>query len=304
MHFTYRQLKVFEAVARHLNYTRAAEELHLTQPTVSMQVKELAEAVGLPLFEQIGKKTYLTEAGRELLMSTREIFDAWDRFTMTVDNLKGLSRGKLRVAIVTTAKYFVPRLLGEFVSRYPDIEVALEVANRDAVVERLSNNLDDLYVMGVPPPSMPLKIEPFLANPLVVIAPKAHALAGRTRVPINALATERFIQREKGSGTRLASERHFADLGMPMNIKMELGTNEAILQAVAGGLGIAVLSRHTIGRHAEEIGVTELDVAGFPIERSWYIVTPEGKKLSVIAKAFHDYLLQVREASNVSAPNA
>lgn len=294
MHVTFRQLKVFEAVARHLSFTRAAAELHLTQPTVSMQVKELSSAVGMALFEQVGKKVFLTDAGRELQSAVHEVFDAWDRFEMTAANLKGMQRGKLRVAIVTTAKYFIPRLLGEFSLAHPDVEVALEVANRDAVIERLNANLDDIYVMGVPPPGAPLTIEPFLENPLVVIAPASHPLAGKKRIALQRLAQERFIQREKGSGTRLAAERFFDERGVPLNIKMDLGTNEAIMQGVAGGLGLAVLSTHAIGNHPDEAGVVVLDVQGFPLKRSWYIVTPQGKKLSVVAKAFHDYLLEAR----------
>jgi len=296
IHATFRQLRVFEAVARHLNFTRAAEELHLTQPTVSMQIKELTSAVGMPLFEQVGKKTFLTQAGLELQTSVREVFDAWERFEMTVDNLRGLSRGRLRVAIVSTAKYFVPRLLGEFSRKYPEVEVALEVANRDRVIERLKANLDDIYVMGVPPASMALNIEPFMENPLVVIAPAGHALADKRRVSLKRVATERFIQREQGSGTRLAAERFFEERDVVLNIKMDLGTNEAIVQGVAGGLGLAVLSNHALGSRAVEAGVVVLDVQGFPLKRSWYIVTPEGKKLSVVAKAFHDFLLDTRTA--------
>jgi LysR family transcriptional regulator, low CO2-responsive transcriptional regulator len=294
MHATFRQLKVFEAVARHLSFTRAAAELHLTQPTVSMQVKELSEQVGMPLFELVGKKVFLTDAGRELQSSVREVFDAWDRFEMTVANLKGMQRGKLRVAIVTTAKYFIPRLLGEFSLAHPDVEVALEVANRDAVIERLAANLDDIYIMGVPPPGMAITSEPFLENPLVVIAPITHPLVGKKRIPLNKLADQRFIQREKGSGTRLAAERFFEEQGVPLTIKMDLGTNEAIMQGVAGGLGLAVLSTHAIGNHPDEAGVAVLDVQGFPLKRSWYIVEPQGKKLSVVATAFHDYLLASR----------
>jgi len=296
IHSTFRQLRVYEAVARHLNFTRAAEELHLTQPTVSMQIKELTSAVGMPLFEQVGKKTFLTQAGLELQTSVREVFDAWERFEMTVDNLRGLSRGRLRVAIVSTAKYFVPRLLGEFSRKYPEVEVALEEANRDRIIERLKANLDDIYIMGAPPTSMALSIEPFMENPLVVIAPAGHALAGKRRISLKRVATERFIQREQGSGTRLAAERFFEERDVVLNIKMDLGSNEAIVHGVAGGLGLAVLSNHALGSRAVEAGVVVLDVQGFPLKRSWYIVTPEGKKLSVVAKAFHDFLLDTRTA--------
>ncbi len=294
MHATFRQLKVFAAVARHLNYTRAAEELHLTQPTVSMQVKELTASIGMPLFEQIGKKTFLTDAGRELQVTVREVFEAWDRFEMAANNLQGLSKGKLSVSIVTTAKYFVPRLLGEFSRTHPDIEMAMVVANRDQVIERLQANLDDIYVMGVPPPGLQLTIEPFLENPLVVIAPLGHPLAKKRRITLPELVKARFILREKGSGTRLATERFFEERGIVLNTKMELGTNEAIVQGVAGGLGLAVLSRHALGAHPDETGVAVLDVKGFPIKRSWYIVAPQGKKLSVVGRAFHDFLLDVR----------
>lgn len=292
MHATFRQLKVFESVARHLNFTRAAEELHLTQPTVSMQIKELTSTVGMPLFEQIGKKIFLTDAGRELQMTVREVFEAWSRFEMTASNLQGLSRGKLAISIVTTAKYFVPRLLGEFSRTHPEIEVALVVANRDQIVERLQQNLDDFYVMGMPPPGMALTIEPFLENPLVAIAPVNHHLVNKRHISLEQLAKERFILREKGSGTRLATERFFEERGIAFTSRMELGTNEAIIQGVAGGLGLAVLSRHALGSHPDETGIAVLDVEGFPIKRSWTIVRPEGKRLSVVAQAFHDSLLR------------
>jgi LysR family transcriptional regulator, low CO2-responsive transcriptional regulator len=294
MHVTFRQLKVFAAVASNLSFTRAAAALHLTQPTVSMQIKELSATVGLPLFEQIGKKIYLTDAGRELNATVHEVLDAWDRFEMTAANLKGLSRGQLKVSIVTTAKYFVPRLMGEFSKAHPEVEVSLVVANRDQIIERLTQNLDDFYIMGLPPPGMALTIEPFLENPLVVIAPASHALVPKRQIALAELAEERFIQREKGSGTRLATERFFEEHGITLKSRMELGTNEAIVQGVAGGLGLAVLSRHALGTHPDETGIAVLDVANFPIRRSWTIVQPAGKKLSVVAQAFHDSLLRSR----------
>jgi LysR family transcriptional regulator, low CO2-responsive transcriptional regulator len=310
MHFTFRQLKVFAAVARHLSFTRASEELHLTQPTVSMQIKELTSAVGMPLFEQVGRKIFLTNAGRELVLTTRELFDSWDRFEMNVANLQGLRRGKLRVSIVTTAKYFVPRLLGEFSQMYPEIEATLEVANRDQVVARLAANLDDIYIMDIPPSGMKLMIEPFLDNPLVVIAPAAHALAVRCdkksgakrgakssdprRITLKEIARERFVQREKGSGTRLAAEKFFEDRNIKLDIKLELGTNEAVMQGVSGGLGLAVVSQHAIGSRARDGEIAILNVQGFPIKRAWYIVEPEGKKLSVVAEAFRAHLLAAK----------
>jgi DNA-binding transcriptional LysR family regulator len=198
------------------------------------------------------------------------------------------------VAVVTTAKYFVPRLLGEFSLKHSGIDVALEVVNRDVVLERLAANMDDLYVMDVPPPEMNLTIEPFMENPLVIIAPQNHELAGKTKIPLKRLEKERFIQRENGSGTRLASTRFFEERGIMLNVKMELGNNEAIMQGVAGGLGLAVLSQHAVGAHPSDSSIVVLDVQDFPIKRSWYIVRPEGKRLSVVAQAFHDYLLAAR----------
>ncbi len=302
MHVTFRQLKVFEAVARHLNLTRAAEELHLTQPTVSMQVKELCNSIGMPLFEQVGRKTFLTDAGRELQTTTHELFDSWDRFEMSINNLQGLRRGKLRIAIVSTAKYFIPRLLGEFSRRYPEVEVAIEVLNRDRVIERLNANQDDLYIMGMPPvgthSGKQYTVEPFLENPLVVIAPTSHPLARQQHIPLKRLAKERFIQREKGSGTRLSAERFFEEHQIALDMKMELGTNEAVVQGVAGGLGLAVLSEHAVGNRARGEGIVVLDVQNFPVKRWWYIVEPEGKKLSVVAQAFREHLLAYKTSKN------
>lgn len=287
---TLHQLRVFEAVARHLSFTRAAGELHLSQPTVSVQVRELAAAVGLPLFEQIGRRVSLTEAGRELLTTTRALFETWDRFEMTVSDLQGLRRGALRVSAVTTATYFVPRLLGPFSEAYPGIELALEVARRDEVVERLIANRDDLYIMGVPPTDLDIHAQPVLANPLVLVAANTHPLAKARHLSLARLTDEPFLVRELGSGTRMASERYFARHGFTARVRMELGSNEAIKQAVAGGFGIAVLSLHTLAMDPARSGLALLDVEGFPIERQWYAVYPKAKPLSLVARTFLDYL--------------
>jgi DNA-binding transcriptional LysR family regulator len=290
MHVTLRQLRVFETVARRGGFTRAAEELHLAQPTVSVQVKQLADAVGLPLFEQVGKKIFLTDAGRQLYATCRQLFEVWSRFEMSLADLKGMKQGRLRLAVVTTAKYFVPRLLGPFLKCYPGIEVALEVANRDSVVERLVANDDDLYIMGVPPQNLDVEAHPFLDNPLVVLAPADHALAGEKHIEFSRLAAEPLILRERGSGTRTVVERYFADRGHTVRARMELGSNEAIKQAVAGGLGIAIMSQHALTLEPMHGQLVTLDVEGFPIERSWFVVYPRGKQFSVVARTFFDYL--------------
>ena len=289
-HSTLRQLEVFEAIARYGSFTRAAEELHLTQPTVSMQIKKLTDAVGLPLCEQVGKKMYLTDAGRALQGFTRELLDHFARFEMTLADMKGLKQGRLKIAVVTTAKYFAPRLLGPFWEQYPGIEVTLKVANREQVLERLAANEDDLYILGQPPEDIDVVAEPFLENPLVVLAPARHPLAGEHQIPLVRLAQEPFLVRELGSGTRAAIQRLFAERGLRLNVRMELGSNEAIKQAIVGGLGVSVLSRHTLTLDAPMGQLALLDVEGFPIVRHWFVVYPSGKRLSVVAGTFLDYL--------------
>lgn len=290
-HSTLRQLEVFEALARLGSFTRAAEELYLTQPTVSMQIKKLTDAVGLPLVEQVGKKIYLTDAGCALQAFTRELLDHFARFEMTLADMKGLKQGTLKVAVVTTAKYFTPRLLGPFCQQYPGIEVSLKVSNRERVLERLAGNEDDLYILGQPPEGLDVVAEPFLENPLVVLAPANHPLAGKKKIPLARLAEEPFLLREAGSGTRKALERLFAQHGLKMKVRMELGSNEAIKQAIMGGLGVSVLSRHTLPFDDATSHLTILKVEYFPIERHWYLVYPKGKQLSVVARTFHDFLL-------------
>jgi len=290
MHATLRQLQVFETVARHRSFTRAAEELFLSQPTVSMQVRQLAESVGQPLFEHQGKKIFLTDVGEELNRACREMFDAWTRFEMTAADLKGLKKGRLRIACVTTAKYFIPRLLGSFCDRHPGIEISLEVANRDAVVERLARSVDDLYIMGMPPEQFDIAVHPFLDDPLIAIAPEHHPLAGQRRISLQRFAEARVLLRERGSGTRMATERHFREHGIDLKSRMEIGSNEALKQAVAGGLGVTVMSQHALSLEPMHGQIRVLDVEGFPIMRSWYVVHAGGRKLSVVAQAFFEYL--------------
>ncbi|MFN0317708.1 MAG: LysR substrate-binding domain-containing protein [Burkholderiales bacterium] len=292
MRVTWNQLRLFEAVARNSSFTRAAEELHVVQPTVSAQVKQLAQSVGSPLFEQLGKKIYLTDAGKELYKTCRELSDVWSRFEMAVASLKGLRQGRLSVSIVTTAKYFIPRLLGTFCQHFPDVEVALHVLNRDQVVQRLADNLDDLYIMAVPPEHLPIEKHPLLGNPLVAIAPPNHELAGKKRIPLARFAAERMVLREPGSGTRIALEQLFLKRKITPRIRMELGNNEAIKWAVSGGLGVSVLSEHSLMSEPVQGKVAILDVEGFPLHGHWYIVYPEGKQLSVVARTFFDYLLE------------
>jgi DNA-binding transcriptional LysR family regulator len=291
MKVTFHQLEVFDCVARRLSFTRAAEELSLSQPTVSAQMRQLADEVGMPLFEQIGKSINLTDAGRELLVASRAVFDNWSRFEMTISDMRGLKRGLLRVACVTTAKYFVPSLLGPFCQKYPEVEIRLEIANREALVERLRRNVDDLYIMMLPPEELDIEAKPFRENPLVMMAHAGHRLAGEKGVSLKRMREERFIMREKGSGTRIRTERFFAESGFVPQVRMELASNEAIKHAVAAGLGVSVLSRHALDVDPQSDGLVVLDVDGFPLSDDWFVVYPRGRRLSAVARAFYDHVV-------------
>ena len=289
MNATFRQLHLFLALADRGSVTAAAEACHVTQPTVSMQLRELTNAVGLPLYEQIGKRLYLTAAGEALAETARTMLDEWLAFEQAIDAMKGLERGRLRVALVSTAKYFVPRLLGSFCTEHPNIEIALEVLNRDGVVARLRENRDDLYIMSMPPENLDLEQHAFLDNPLVLIAPEGHRMAGR-HLELADLSAERFILRERGSGTRLACDAHFARHAFVPAVRLELGSNEAIKQAVAGGLGLTVISRHALPARPADNQLTILNVSGFPLQSRWFTLYPRGKKLSPIAAVFLEHL--------------
>ncbi len=291
MNLTFRQLRLFLALADTGSVSAAARAMHVTQPTASMQLKEITQAVGLPVYEVIHRRVHLTEAGRELARTARAIAGEWEVLQQKFDAMRGLTRGRLKVALVSTAKYFVPRLLGTFCAQHPEIEISLEVLNRDGVVARLRDNLDDLYIMSTPPTDIDLDDTVFMPNPLVLVAQPSHPLVRRRQLPIDELDGERFILRERGSGTRMATDRHFSQLKFRPSLRLELGSNEAIKQAVAGGLGIAVLSRHALEGKAEK-DVAVLDVQGFPIDSRWHVVHPKGKQLSPIATVFREHLLQ------------
>ena len=292
MNITFRQLRLFLALADTGSVSAAAKALHVTQPTASMQLKEMAQSVGLPLYELVNRKIYLTDAGKELAAVARSVAQSWDTFEQHIDAVKGLSRGKLRVAVVSTAKYFMPRLIGSFCARHPAVDVSLEILNRDGVVQRLRNNLDDLYIMSMPPADMDLTDEVLMPNPIVVIAATTDPLARRQAVPFQELAQRRFILREKGSGTRMAADQHFRKMKFRPDVRLELGSNEAIKESVAGGLGLGVVSRHALHGHRREHGVSVIDVEDFPLPSAWHIVHPAGKRLSPLALAFKQQLLR------------
>ena len=289
MRLTFHQLRLLLAVSREGSVSRAAQRLHLTQPTLSTQLRQLAEQVGLPLFERVGRRLHLTAAGRVVLDTAARVEQELENLDETLAELRGDVVGRLRLAVVSTAETFIPRLLGDFRRERPAVEVSLVVLNRDAVIRRLADNLDDLYIMSRPPQAPPVVATPFLANPLVVIAAAEHALAGATGIPIAALAGEEFVLREPGSGTRQAAEHFFAAHGLALRPRLELGSNEAVKQAVAGGLGLSLLSAHALA-HAVDEGIAVLRVTDTPVLTQWQVVHPRGKRLTPLADAFLRFL--------------
>lgn len=255
-----------------------------------MGLKEITDSVGAPLYEVVARKVYLTQLGHELAKTARAISDEWEAFEQQVYGIKGLTQGKLRVAVVSTAKYFIPRILGAFCAKYPQIDISLEVLNRDGVVKRLEENLDDLYIMSQPPLNIEIDDEIFMPNPLLLVASKNHTFAKKNNIDLALLKNEKFIFREKGSGTRMTTDAHFKKLKFKADVRLELGNNEAIKQAVIGGLGLAVLSKYSLADRTDKDDVAILKCKEFPIKSSWHIVSPKGKKLSPIATIFKKHL--------------
>ncbi len=300
MHLTLKQLRIFEAVAEHRNYTQAAKSLFLTQPAVSMQIRQLEEEAGMALFERSGKEMRLTEAGRELLHHARLVRQQLDEARQAMEELRGLKRGRLRLTMASTANYFAPRLLAGFCRAFPGVRISLDVANRDGLIQALENNTADIVIMGKPPAHLPVEAEIFLDNPLVVIAPPDHPLAGRKRIPLSELARHTFIVRERGSGTRAAVERFLARHDVERPTGMEMNSSEAIKQAVQAGLGLGVVSLHTLEMELAMGRLTVLNVEDFPIMRHWRMVYRRDKRFSAVAQAFHDFVRD--EAGRILTP--
>jgi DNA-binding transcriptional LysR family regulator len=286
-----RQLKVFEAAARNRSFSKAAQLLHLTQPGVSMHIKELESNAGLPLFERIGKKLHVTEAGQELLARVREILRSLKDAEEALDGLKGLKRGRINLAVVSTAKYFAPRLLARFGKDFPELEIRLAVNNRDSVIEQLLANEVDLAIMGRSPQTLDAVAEPFAQNPHVIIAAPTHPLAGVRRIPIDRVARETFIVREPGSGTRLATQQFFEERRLSFRVAMEMASNETIKQAVMAGMGVSFISRHTLDLELQTGRLVVLDVSGTPVIRQWHVAHLAKKRLSPTAAAFKRFVL-------------
>ena len=289
---TLRQLRVFAAAARHKNFSRAAAELHLSQPAVSTQIKEFSNFVGLPLFERIGRKTYLTAAGNEMLHCANSITQVLKEAEDALAQLKGVTGGRLNVAVISAGDYFFPRLLAAFGEAHPGIEFNLTVHNRESLLRHLADNLTDLAVMVRPPTDMDTIAVPFAPHPYVIVAPPSHPLASQRQIPRTALNEERFVQREQGSDTWNSMREVFGRQFPRLNIVMQIHSTETIKQAVVAGFGLAFLSAHTISLDLKAGNLVVLDVQGFPAMLNWYLVHNRTKRLPPVAAAFRDFLVR------------
>lgn len=290
-HATLHQLKIFDTLAQHMSISKTANALHLTSPAVSIQIKQLSDSAGQPLLEQMGKQIYLTEAGKEVAIACRDVFDRLERLSQDLAALDKMERGRLRVSTITTAKYFVPHLLGDFIEQHSGIEPSLHVGNRQSVLERLSQNQDDLYILGQPPENLKVNALAFARNPLIAVASPQHRLVSQKSIPPAELANEPFIMRELGSGIRLATENFFRQHKIPLNMRISLDSNEAVKQTVIAKLGISFVAQSTVMNEIEQGELCVLDIQGLPIEREWYVVYPEHKILSPAAEKFRSFLI-------------
>jgi len=300
MHLTLRQLQCFSAVARNLSYTRAAEELHLTQPAVSMQIRQLEQQAGLALTEQLGKQVYLTEAGEEVHRYAKSILQQVDEMDDVLDKLKGFAGGRLRIAAISSANYFAPKLLGTFYQRFPEVNVSMDVTNQASVVKQVIDNEVDMAIMGQPPEHAHLEAVAFMDNPLIIVAAPDHKLASRKRIALKELEQEVFLTREPGSGTRGAMQRFFRQQKLKLTTGMEMGSLSGIKQGVQAGLGLGLLPKGAVEVELMLGRLVELKIKGLPIPRHWYVVMRKGKRLSVAAEQFR--LLLTNEAVDLLAP--
>lgn len=294
-HISMRQIRIFDSVARYQSHTQAAQKLHMTQPAVSMQMKQLEKNLGIILFERHGKKLSLSAEGKQLRKYSTEIIQGYNNLLDYVEKVKGHETGHLVISVATTANQFTTRILAAFSKKYPEITISLDVTNRQRILEQLENYEPDLVIMGEPPKGFGLKSERFMPNPLAIIATPDHPLKDKKKLKITDLKNEKFVVREKGSGTREAIERHFSDNGLVCDTTIEMSSNEAIKHTVAAGFGLGVVSIHTVGLELANDQLVTLNVKGFPLQRYWHLVTRDGKAMSPVAEAFRNFLLNEAE---------
>lgn len=298
-HATLHQLKIFEALSQHMSISRTAEALHLSPPAVSIQVKQLAESAGEPLLEQVGKKIYLTNAGKAVAAASRDIFERLESLTQELAGIQNLERGSLSVGLITTAKYFIPRLLGNFSDSHKDIEIALFIGNRETILSRLNQNQDDLYVLGRPPDNLKVDAIAFAPNPIIAVANPEHPLRNKKKISAETIGKERFILRELGSGIRASTLDYFRQRNATVNIRMQLDTGEAIKQTIMARLGISFMAESSVQAELDSGELIKLDVEGLPIQRQWYVVHHQ-KVISPIAQSFKDYLINEFKNNEIS----
>jgi len=295
MHLTLRQLQCFSAVAQNLSFTRAADTLHLTQPAVSMQVRQLEQQTGIALTEQLGKQIHLTEAGEEVFRYARSILQQVDEMDDVLNKMKGLAGGKLRIAAISSANYFAPKLLGVFHQRFHDVGVSMDVTRQQSVLKQVADNEVDMAIMGQPPEGMNVDAIAFMENPLIIVAPPGHRLAKQKNIALKQMEEEIFLTREPGSGTRGAMHRFFRQHKLKLTTGMEMGSLEGIKQAVQAELGVGLLPGGAVETELKLKKLVVLNIKGMPIKRHWYVVLHKGKRLSAAADAFKSLLVDEAE---------
>lgn len=293
---TIRQLQIFSVAASHLSFARAAEQLHLTHAAISLQVKQLEEVCGTLLFERIGKRVFLTEAGEVLLEHARQILQSLKDADEALLALKGVQGGRIAVAVASTAEYFAPGLLAEFCKKHADVRIRLLIDNRDTVSRLLAGNEVDLAIMGRPPATLDATARAFAPHPLVIVASADHPLSRRKNIAVEDLAGETLIVRESGSGTRSAMAEFFQERSIKPRIGMEMASNEAIKQAVVAGLGISFISQHTLGLELSAGRLSILKVEGTPVMRRWHMVRHRSKHMTPALAAFWDFVVEFAPA--------
>lgn len=290
--YTLKQLDTFLEVARELSVSRAAENLHVTQPAVSMQLRQLEDAMGVPLLEQVGRRIQLTDAGLDLQRIATGALGQLKELEDAMAERRGMKRGRIGLAVVSTAKYFVPMLLVRFRKIFPAIEVVLTIHNRENVLNLMAKNEIDLVIMGRAPEEMECVAVPFATNPMGIVSAPEHPLSRRRQAPLSILKDQEFVVRETGSGTRQAMERLFAKHRVRPRIAMELPSNETIKQAVMAGMGLSFLSLRTVRHEIASGHLVLLDIEGLPVVKNWYVTHLASKRLSPGASAFKSFLIE------------
>ena len=289
---TLRQIKIFLSASKQMSFTRAAEELHISAPAISMQIKEMEEDMGVTLFVRDNKKIALTTAGEYFLVYARRVSSTLIEANNMMERLRGTEVKALKIGLVSTAKYFLPQMLVEFKKDYPNLQIKIEVRNRQQLIELLRDGELDIAIMGQPPKEIDTRIEAFASHPHGFVASTQHSLAGKINVPPEALNSFEIISREPGSGTRALMEKYFSEHNISPIISMEMSSNETIKQAIIAGLGISFLSLHTIGNELDNQQLTILDVQDTPIIRTWHVVALAKRNTSQATEAFRYFMLE------------